>query len=207
MGEALAGLSGWRFFFAGRIADDCDAGRDVVGDDGACSDDGVVADGDAGEDDGAAADPDVAADANWLAALEVGAACFGIAGVIGGVDLDGGADLGAVADLDGVDIEENTIEVKEDAGAELDVIAVVAEEGRTDGGVLAAGGEDLFKERLMGAGVMRGGVVFVEECGGVEAFDGEGGVFGVVEFAGEHLLFFGISDGLCLLGRHRCLLL
>jgi len=187
----------------GWVADDCDAGWDIVGDYAAGPDDGVVADGDAGEDDGASADPDVAADADWLAALEVAEASFGGARVVGGVDLDDGADLGAVADLDEVDVEEDAVEVEEDAAAEVDVVAVVAEEGRPDGGVLAAGGEDFAEERLVGCRVMWGGVVFVQERCGVEAFGDEGGVLCVVEFAGEHLLLFGLSDGLGLLGRHR----
>jgi len=187
----------------GWVADDCDAGRDVVGDYGAGSDNGAVADGDAGEDDGASADPDVAANADWFATLEVAEAGFGVARVVGGVDLDGGADLGAVADLDEIDVEEDAVEVEEDSGAEVNVVAVVAEEGWADGGVFAAGGEDFAEEGRVGSRVVRGGVVFVQESGGVEAFGDEGGVLGVVEFAGEHLLLFGLSDGLGLLGRHR----
>ena len=168
----------------GWVADDGDAGWDVMGDYAAGSDDCVVADGDAGEDDGASTDPDVAADADWLAALEVGTASFGIAGMIGGVDLDGGTDLGAVAYLDKVDVEQNAVEVEKDTGAEMDVVAIIAEKGWADGGVLAAGGKDLGKEGLVRGGVVRRGVVFVQECGGVEAFGGERGVFGVVELAG-----------------------
>ncbi len=103
--------------------------------------------------------------------------------MIGGVDLDGGADLGAVADLDGVDVEEDAVEVEEDAGAQVDVVAVVAVEGWADGGVFAAGGDDFCELDKVGGGVVWGGVVFVEERGGVEAFGGEGGVVGDVELA------------------------
>ena len=200
-------LFGRRFFFAGGVAEDCDAGWDVVGDYGAGSNDSVVADSDAGQEDGSAADPDVAADADGLAGFEVGAAGLGIAGMVGGVDLDGWADLGAVADLDGVDVEQDAVEVEEDAAAEVDVVAVVAEEGWADGGVFAEGAENFGEERRVRGGVVGRGVVFVQERDGVEAFGYESRVFGVVEVAGEHLLFFGISVGLRFLGRHRCLLL
>ena len=176
-------LCGWRFFFARRVADDCDAGWDVVCDYTAGSDDGVVADGDAGEDDRTSADPDVAADADWFAALEVGASSFGVAGMVCGVDLDGGPDLGAIADFDGVDVEEDAVEVEEDAGAEMDVVAVVAEEGWADGGVLAARGEDLGEEGWVGCRMVWSGVVFVQERGGMEAFGCQDRVLGVVEFA------------------------
>ena len=196
--ESAGRLSGWRFFFARRVADYGDAWGDVVGDHAASSDDGVVADGDAGENDGASADPDVASDADRLAGFEVGAAGFGVTGVVGSVDLDGRADLSAVADLDGIDVEEDAVEVEEDAGAEMDVVAVVAEEGRADGGVFAAGGEDFAEEWLMGRGMVRRGVVFVQEGGGVEAFGCEFVVVSDIVLTGQHLLF------LCLeWGRHR----
>ena len=42
----------------------------------------------------------------------------------------------------------------------------------------------------MGGAVVWGGVVFVQECGGVEAFGGEGRIVGEVKFACQHLLLF-----------------
>ncbi len=52
--------------------------------------------------------------------------------MIGRQDLHGGADLRAVADADRDDIEDHTVEVEKDAGAEADVEAVVAVKRRPD---------------------------------------------------------------------------
>ncbi len=56
--------------------------------------------------------------------------------MVGGVDLRRGPDLGAVADRDFDDVEDDAVEIEEDAVAETDVVAIVAVEGRTDHGVL-----------------------------------------------------------------------
>ncbi len=72
---------------------------------------------------------------------------------------------------------------RKDSAADSDVVAVVDEEGRTDDGAFADGGEDLFELDEVRGGVVRGGVVFVDEGGYVEAVGGEDGVVGVVEVA------------------------
>ena len=138
-------LFGRRFLFAGGIADDGDAGWDVVSDNAPCTDDGIVANGDAGEDDSASTNPDISADADGETEFEVGATGFGVARVIGCIDLYGGTDLGAVADFDAVDVEQDAVKVEKNTGAEVNVVAVVAEEWWANGGVFAAGADDLFK--------------------------------------------------------------
>ncbi len=183
--------SGARRWRTRGVANDGRAGRNVSGDYAARADDGVVADGDAGKDDGSAADPYVGTDADGATALKAGAASFGIARMVGGVDLDGGADLGLVTDFDGGDVEQDAVEVKEDAAAEADVVAIVAEKWRTDDGAVTAGGEELAEQRGMSHPVVGRGVVLVEQGGGVVAVGDESGVASVVELAREHLFFFG----------------
>ena len=61
--------------------------------------------------------------------------------MVGGVDLRRGPDLGAVADRDFNHVENDAVEVEEDAVAETDVVAIVAVEGRSDDGVLADAAE------------------------------------------------------------------
>src|SRR6185369_7247235 len=106
-----------------RISSDCDARADIPRHHAAGADQRAVADRDAGQEDGAAADPDVAADSHRAAELQAGFSRIGVARVVGRVDLHGGPDLGAVADDDLDDVENDAIEVEEDAVAEADVIA------------------------------------------------------------------------------------
>ena len=73
---------------------------------------------------------------------------FGVARMIGGVDLHRRPDLGAVADRDFDDVEDDAVEVEEDAVAETDVVAIVAVEGRTDHGVLADVAEAFAEQRV-----------------------------------------------------------
>jgi hypothetical protein len=187
-------------FCSCRASDDSGPGGHVTGDDGAGTDDGIVADGDAGKDDGGAANPNVGADADGAAVFEMSAADLGGAGVVGCVDLRVGADLGEIADLDGADVEENAVEVEEDSATDADVVSVVDEEGWADDGAVADGGEDLFELDEVRGGVVRGGVVFVQERSYMEAVGGEGGIVRVVELAGEHLFFLGFGGGVLLRG-------
>ena len=55
---------------------------------------------------------------------------FGFDGMRGGVDLDGRTEQREVADAHRAHVEDDAVEVEEDALAEQDVRAVVAEEGR-----------------------------------------------------------------------------
>ena len=107
---------------------------DIPRDHAAGADHRAVADGDAGQDDGAAADPDVAADPHRAAEFEAGPPRFGVARVVGGVDLRRGPDLGAVADDNFDHVEDDAVEVEKHPVAEPDVVAVVAEERRADHG-------------------------------------------------------------------------
>ena len=58
-------------------------------------------------------------------------------GMVGGIDLHRRPDLGAVADADFDHVEDDAVEVQEDAVAETDVVAEVAVERRTDHGARA----------------------------------------------------------------------
>ena len=76
-------------------------------------------------------------------------------------------------------------------GADGDVVAVVAAEARQDGDVIAEVREQIAKDDGAGGRVRgRGLVEAMQECLGVDALGGELGTGGVVELAGEHLLFF-----------------
>ena len=66
---------------------------------------------------------------------------FGVARMVGGVDLHRRSDLGAVADADFDDVEDDAVEIQEHAVAETDVVAKVAKERRPDHGAGADMGE------------------------------------------------------------------
>src|SRR6185312_2882060 len=164
---------------------------DVPCDHAAGADHSAVADGDARQDDGAAADPDVAADPDRAAEFEPGATGLGIAGMIGSVDLHRGADLGAVADHDLDDVEDDAVEIEEDAVAETDVVAIVAEERRTDHGVVADMAESLAEQRVPFADRQRQrGVVTRHPRFRSRLFGAELGI-GAIELAREHFLLLG----------------
>ena len=73
---------------------------------------------------------------------------FGVARMVGGVDLHRGPDLGAVADPDFDDVEDDAVEIHEHAVAETDVVAEVAKERRPDHGIRADMAEALAKQRV-----------------------------------------------------------
>ena len=122
------------------------ARRHVPGDDAAGADDRAVADGDARKDDGGGADPGVAADAHRLGELEAGVAQRLLARMVGGDELNARPDLRLVADDDLADVEDDAVEVEEGAGAEADVVAVVAVERRADDRPVADRGETLDEQ-------------------------------------------------------------
>src|SRR4029079_908206 len=108
----------------GRVSRHHHARADVAGDHAAGADQGTVTDGDPGQDDGAAADPDIAADPDRAPEFEALAPCFGVARMIGGVDLHRRPALGAVADRDFDDVENDAVEVEKHALSEPDVVTV-----------------------------------------------------------------------------------
>ena len=67
-------------------------------------------------------------------------------GCVGGVDLHRRAEEREVADRDRADVEHDAVEVEEDALAELDVRAVVAEERRLHPDAVAAAAEELLQD-------------------------------------------------------------
>jgi hypothetical protein len=79
--------------------------------------------------------------------------------VRGGVDLHRGTEQGEAADGDAADVEHHAVEVEEHALAQLDVVAVVAEERRLHPDAASAAGEQLEQDaaafilRRVGAGV------------------------------------------------------
>src|ERR1700754_404891 len=131
---------------AGRVSGNRDARPDISRHHTAGPDHGAVADGDAGQDDGAAADPDIAADPHRAAEFEAFGPGFGVARVVGGVDLHRRSDLGAVADAYLDDVEDHAIEVQEHAIAEPDIVAEVAKERRPDHRVGADMSETFAKQ-------------------------------------------------------------
>ena len=99
--------------------------RDVLGDDGACADDGVLADGHAAQDDSSATDPYVVFNGD-------GCACFPVVGAVAGVERVGGGhelyvatDQYGGADADRADVQEDGTEVEEGTVTDVSVHAVV----------------------------------------------------------------------------------
>src|SRR5262245_3396960 len=177
MGASIAGEGGNRKGRQGSarprpggVSSDGLARADVPGHHAGSADHRAIADGDAGQNDGGPPDPDIVADPHWTAELEPGAPRGGVARVIGGIDLHGRTDLGAVADCHLDDIKDDAIEVEEDAIAEADVEAVVAEERRADHGALADPSQALRQQGVLGGWrLTERGVVSCEPfCAGCE---------------------------------------
>ena len=93
---------------------------DVARDDAAGADDGPRSDRHAGQMIGRPADPDVGPDRHRLAELPRSPQ-LGLERMRRGVDLHGGTEQREVADADGADVEDDAVEVEEDALAEKDV--------------------------------------------------------------------------------------
>ncbi len=86
---------------------------------------------------GAAANPNVGTDFDRFAKFR-SAAELGVQRMRGRVDLYGWAEHGVVANFYLAAVEDDAVEVKKDALAEVDVFAVVAKErGLDDGGIAA----------------------------------------------------------------------
>ncbi len=98
------------------------------------------ADGHPRTDDRGATDPDVRADRHGLGEF-LPPAQFGVKRMRRRVNLDRRTKQRVVADADGTHVEDDAVEVEEDALAEKDVRAVVAEERRLHPDILAAGTE------------------------------------------------------------------
>ena len=163
---------------------------DVLGDDGACADDGVLADGHAAQDDSSATDPYVVFNGD-------GCACFPVVGAVAGVERVGGghelyvaANQYGGADADRADVQEDGAEVEEGAVTDVGVHAVVEACAGADVGVFAQVAEvftvDVHCLRLLAACV----VFFGEDGGGVNALElcgafGVGHVDGTVGHAVE----------------------
>src|SRR5437763_10520169 len=108
----------------------------------------AVADGDARKNDRPAADPDVAADAHWPSKFQPLASRLRVPGMVGGIDLHRGSDLGALADADFDNVQDDAVEVQEDAVADTDVVAEIAKERRADHGIGAYKTEAFAEQRM-----------------------------------------------------------
>src|ERR1700735_5336910 len=106
------------------------APRHIPRDDTAGPDCGVVTYGDARQNNSAPANPDIAADRNRPAKLRARQSHHGIAWMIGRVYLNRGSDVCSCADAHRHHVENHTIEIQKNIGAERDVVAIVAMERR-----------------------------------------------------------------------------
>src|SRR6202789_2826088 len=106
------------------------APRHIPRDDTAGPDYGVVTYCDARQHNSAPANPDIAADRNRPAKLRARQSHHGIAWMIGRVYLNRGSDLCSCADAHRHHVENHTIEIQKNIGAERDVVAIVAMERR-----------------------------------------------------------------------------
>lgn len=114
--------------------------------------------------------------------------------MIGGVDLHGRPDLGAGADADFDDVQDDAVEVHEDAVAETDVGAEVTKERRADDGIRADMGESLAQQRMpLRYGLCQRRVVAHQPCLG-HRLVGRDFVVGTIQFPGQHFLLFGLAQ-------------
>src|ERR1700742_1789426 len=132
----------------GRISHHRRALGNVTGDHAAGTNHRPIADGNAGQDDRVASDPDVAADPHLAPELEPLAAGLGIPRVVGGIDLHRWSDLGAFTDGYLDHVKNDAVEIEENAVAQTNVVAVVAEKGWTDHRVLADMSKSLAEQRM-----------------------------------------------------------
>lgn len=112
--------------------------RNISRHDAPSSNDGARTNGDARQNDGAASHPDVRADDDRLAVF-LPSPGRGIQWMKWRVDLHRRSKESEIPDRDGADVEHDAIEVEEDALAEVNVLAVVAVEGRLHPDGVAAG--------------------------------------------------------------------
>src|SRR5450631_1076761 len=176
----------------GRISGDGYACADIPRDHAAGPDHRAITDRHTRQDNGATADPDVAADPHRTSEFEPAAPRFGIAGMVGGVDLRRGSDLGAVADCHLDNIEDDAIEIQENLIAEPDIIAEVAEERRADHRARADMTETFGQQRVALGNRQRQRRVVAHQPGFVRRLIGRYfGIAGTIEFARKHLLLFG----------------
>jgi hypothetical protein len=98
-------------------------------------------------------------------------------------------DLHVVADGDGGDVEGDQPEVGERPGADADLVAVVAHEGRADLAAGAEPAEELLEDPSLRARRGRGRAVEpCQELPGPRGLGDQLGVVGDVEVAGQHPL-------------------
>src|SRR5690242_10184282 len=113
----------------------------------------------------------------------------------GRVDLHGGPEQGVAADSYAADVEHHTVEVEEDALAQLDVGAAVTEEGRLHPHRVAAGAEQLDEDAATLVLVrFTSGVEVPTENASTLAPRDQLGIERIVQVASEHLLAFGGHD-------------
>jgi hypothetical protein len=75
--------------------------------------------------------------------------------MVGSIDLDGRPNLGAVTDGDRGNVQKHTVEVEEDALAEMDVVSIVDEEGGTYDAAVADRTEELLQLDQVRDGMVR----------------------------------------------------
>ena len=143
---ALAVGFGDGAYDAARVTAGDDVGRDVAHDHTAGCDDGIVADGHAGGDGHAAANPHVVADGDGPGIFEPLVATLHIDGVAGSIEAHVGGNEYVVADGDGGLVEHHAVEVGKEVFAYVDVVAVVAQEGRYDGEPFGRGAQNVAEQ-------------------------------------------------------------
>src|SRR5690348_12349810 len=139
----------------------------------------------------AAAHPDVRADVDGLAVF-LRPAKRRVERMQRREDLDAGSEQGVVADADFAHVEDGAVEIEEHPGAEMDVRAVVAVEGRLHPHAVATGAEQ-FLEYAAPSALLR---VLASVQRGAQrsralARSREFRIARVVELAGEHFLALG----------------
>jgi hypothetical protein len=179
--------------YAGGIAGDGSARRDIAGDDAAGTDYGIVPNTHPRKQDDGAADPGIAADIDWTPELQSSPARRRIARVVGGIDLHRGTNLRPIANDDRNHIENDAIETEEDVRSNSDVVAVIAVKGLPDNGAVANFGKPFSEDHPRLCCTRQGRVVSRQPSGRGGPISDQLRRIGVIQLAGQHLVFFAAS--------------
>lgn len=165
-------------------------GWHVTGHHASGSDNRALADGDAWTNDRTAADPNIRSDCDWLCEFQPLTPDLRLNGMRCRIDLDRWTKQHVASNRDLHYIEHHTVEVEENFAAQADVRAVIAEERRLHPGI-GFGSEKLRQDPPAFLLLVFMGVIEpFAEIPAALAFPGKFRVERVVEFPGEHPVFF-----------------
>ena len=168
-----------------------DAVGHVRRDDGTGGDNRVVADSDTGIENRPPAEPDVVADGDGRTVLRAGSPLSRVDRVGGGVDVDTRSEVAVPADRYPTHVQHDAVEVRVEALANVDVVAVVAPERRFHVALVAERAEQVVQKRAPPVAILDGrSVVPPGEITRTLPVGHEFGVVGIVPLPVQHTLLF-----------------